>query len=116
MSSKETLEQFGSCSDGLADPRRGNAALQGFHELLMIALCCVLSGGQGAVDMAAFAEAKGPFLRHTAPGGQGFFKRLVIHLKQQRRFSRRRLAGRRPVQILAAPRTNKAKKARARNS
>ena len=63
MSSKETLEQFGSCWEGLDDPRCGNAALHDFHELLMIALCCVLCGGQGAVDMALFAEAKEPFLR-----------------------------------------------------
>jgi predicted transposase YbfD/YdcC len=63
MSGKETLEQFGSCWEGLEDPRCGNAALHDFHELLMIALCCVLCGGQGAVDMAVFAEAKEPFLR-----------------------------------------------------
>ena len=63
MSSKETLEQFGSCWEGLEDPRSGNAALHDFHELLMIALCCVLCGGQGAVDMAVFAESKEPFLR-----------------------------------------------------
>jgi predicted transposase YbfD/YdcC len=63
MSSKETLEQFGPCWEGLEDPRCGNAALHDFHELLMIALCCVLCGGQGAVDMAVFAEAKEPFLR-----------------------------------------------------
>jgi predicted transposase YbfD/YdcC len=63
MSGKETLEQFGSCWEGLEDPRSGNAALHDFHELLMIALCCVLCGGQGAVDMAVFAEAKEPFLR-----------------------------------------------------
>ena len=63
MSRKETLEQFGSCWEGLEDPRSGNAALHDFHELLMIALCCVLCGGQGAVDMAVFAEAKEPFLR-----------------------------------------------------
>jgi predicted transposase YbfD/YdcC len=63
MSSKETLEQFGSCWEGLDDPRCGNAARHDFHELLMIALCCVLCGGQGAVDMAVFAEAKEPFLR-----------------------------------------------------
>ncbi len=63
MSSRETLEQFGSCWEGLDDPRSGNAALHDFHELLMIALCCVLCGGQGAVDMALFAEAKEPFLR-----------------------------------------------------
>lgn len=63
MSIKETLEQFGACWEGVEDPRSGNAALHDFHELLMIALCCVLCGGQGAVDMALFAEAKEPFLR-----------------------------------------------------
>ena len=63
MSKRETLEQFSSCWEGLEDPRRGNASLHDFHELLMIALCCVLCGGQGAVDMAVFAEAKEPFLR-----------------------------------------------------
>jgi len=63
LSRKETLEQFGWCWEGLEDPRSGNAALHDFHELLMIALCCVLCGGQGAVDMALFAEAKEPFLR-----------------------------------------------------
>jgi predicted transposase YbfD/YdcC len=63
VSRKETLEQFGWCWEGLEDPRKGNAALHDFHELLLIALCCVLCGGQGAVDMAVFAEAKEPFLR-----------------------------------------------------
>lgn len=63
MSREETLEQFGSCWEGLEYPRKGNAALHDFRELLMIALCCVLCGGQGAVDMAEFAEAKEPFLR-----------------------------------------------------
>jgi hypothetical protein len=63
MSCKETLEQFASCWEGLDDPRCGNAVLHDFHELLMLALCCVLCGGQGAVDMALFAEAKEPFLR-----------------------------------------------------
>lgn len=59
----ETLEQFASCWEGLEDPRRGNARLRNLHELLMIALCCVLCCGQGAVDMALFAKAKEPFLR-----------------------------------------------------
>lgn len=59
----ETVEQFASCWEGLEDPRSGNARLQDLHELLMIALCCVLCGGQGAVDMALFAKAKEPFLR-----------------------------------------------------
>ena len=57
------MEQFVACFEGLDDPRTGNAALHDFHELLLIALCTVLCGGQGAVDMALFARAKEPFLR-----------------------------------------------------
>lgn len=63
MAYEESLDEFGSCWEGLEDPRKGNAALHDFHELLMIALCSVLCGGQGAVDMALFAEAKEPWLR-----------------------------------------------------
>jgi hypothetical protein len=44
----------------------GNAGLHDFYELLMIALCAVLSGCQGATHMAAFAVAKEPFLRSFA--------------------------------------------------
>jgi predicted transposase YbfD/YdcC len=57
------LEEFGACWEGLEDPRTGNAALHDFHDLLMIALCTVLCGGQNATDMAEFAKAKEPFLR-----------------------------------------------------
>src|ERR1017187_5559566 len=57
------LEDFSLCWEGLEDPRSGNASLHDFHEILMIALCSVLCGGQGAVDMALFAEAKEPLLR-----------------------------------------------------
>ena len=57
------LDEFAACWDGLDDPRTGNAALHDFHELLVIALCSVLCGGQGAVDMALFARSKEPFLR-----------------------------------------------------
>jgi predicted transposase YbfD/YdcC len=57
------LDQFVACFEGLEDPRTGNAGLHDFHELLMIALCAVLCGGQGATHMAAFAMAKEPFLR-----------------------------------------------------
>ena len=60
---EDALDQFAGCWEGLEDPRTGNAGLHDFHELLMIALCTVLCGGQGAVDMARFAEAKEPFLR-----------------------------------------------------
>jgi len=53
------------CWDELDDPRTGNAGLHDFHELLFIALCSVLCGGQGAVDMALFATSKEPFLLAT---------------------------------------------------
>jgi hypothetical protein len=57
------LDRFVACWDGLDDPRTGNAALHDFHEMLAIALCAVLRGGRGAVDMALFAHSKEPFLR-----------------------------------------------------
>jgi predicted transposase YbfD/YdcC len=56
-------EDFETCWEGLEDPRTGNAALHDFHDLLTIALCTVLSGGENATDMAEFAKAKEPFLR-----------------------------------------------------
>ena len=57
------MEEFAACWEELDDPRTGNAALHDFIELLVIALCGVLSGGQGAVDMGLYARAKEPFLR-----------------------------------------------------
>src|SRR5260370_2998340 len=57
------MDGFVECWEGLEDPRTGNAALHAFYELLMIALCTTLCGGQSAVDMALFARAKEPFLR-----------------------------------------------------
>uniref|UniRef100_E6QHJ9 H repeat-associated protein N-terminal domain-containing protein n=1 Tax=mine drainage metagenome TaxID=410659 RepID=E6QHJ9_9ZZZZ len=63
LSNQEPLEQFFVCWEGLENPRSGNAGLPDFHELLVIALCAVLCGGQGAVDMALFARAKESFLR-----------------------------------------------------
>lgn len=52
------MDGFVECWEGLEDPRTGNAALHAFYELLMIALCTTLCGGQSAVDMALFARAK----------------------------------------------------------
>ncbi len=57
------MEQFATWWEGLEDPRTSNAALHDFHELLFIALCAVLCGGQNAVDMAEWARAKEGFLR-----------------------------------------------------
>jgi predicted transposase YbfD/YdcC len=79
------LEQFAACWTGLDDPRSGNAGRYDFHELLMIALCTVLCGGQSAVDMAEFAAAKEPFLRGFLQLKNGLpshdtFSRLFRHL------------------------------------
>ncbi len=57
------VEGFSECFEDLEDPRTGNAGRHDLLEILMIALCTVLSGGQTAVDMALFAREKGPFLR-----------------------------------------------------
>src|SRR5665213_1339088 len=57
------LDRFIECWDGLDDPRTGNAALHDFHEILAIAMCAVLCGAQGSVDMGLFAKSKEPFLR-----------------------------------------------------
>lgn len=57
------MEEFGACWEGLEDPRTGNATLHDLHDLLMIALCSVICGGENAMDMAAFAKAKERSLR-----------------------------------------------------
>jgi predicted transposase YbfD/YdcC len=79
------LDRFVACFEHLEDPRSGNAALHDFHTLLIIALCTVLCGGQGAVDMALFAEAKEPFLREfldlkNGPPSHDTFSRLFRRL------------------------------------
>ena len=79
------MEPFAACWDDLTDPRSGNAGLHDFHELLMIALCAVLCGGQGAVDMARFAREKEEFLRGflrlaNGPPSHDTFSRLFRQL------------------------------------
>ncbi|MEO5368358.1 MAG: ISAs1 family transposase [Magnetococcus sp. WYHC-3] len=57
------MEEFAACFKELDDPRTGNAGQHNLLELLVIALCAVLCGGQTAVDMAEFGLAKEEFLR-----------------------------------------------------
>jgi predicted transposase YbfD/YdcC len=57
------MEAFAACFEGLEDPRTGNAGRHDLLEILMIALCTVLCGGQTAVDMHIFGRAKEGFLR-----------------------------------------------------
>lgn len=56
------MEVFDDCFAELTDPRSGSARRHDLLEILMIALCAVLSGGQTVVDMAVFGEAKQDFL------------------------------------------------------
>ena len=72
------MDGFTACFEGLDDPRRGNAGRHDLLEMLMIALCTVLSGGEDCTDMAEFARVKLGFLRgflkleHGAPSHDTF--------------------------------------------
>jgi hypothetical protein len=57
------MEGFKHCFEGLEDPRTGNAGRHDLLEMLMIALCTVVSGGEDCADMAEFARTKLEFLR-----------------------------------------------------
>jgi predicted transposase YbfD/YdcC len=72
------MDGFTACFEGLADPRTGNAGRHDLLEMLMIALCTVLCGGDDCTDMAEFAHTKLGFLRgflklqHGAPSHDTF--------------------------------------------
>jgi predicted transposase YbfD/YdcC len=72
------MEGFKACFEGLRDPRTGNAGRHDLLEMLMIALCTVLCGGEDCTDMAEFARSKLEFLRgflkleHGAPSHDTF--------------------------------------------
>jgi DDE_Tnp_1-associated/Transposase DDE domain len=57
------MEGLAACFENLEDPRTGNAGLHDLVEIMVIALCTVLCGGQYASDMAMFAREKESFLR-----------------------------------------------------
>ena len=61
------MESLGDCFAELKDPRGAQAKRYDLPEILTIALCAVLAGGQTAVDMAVFAEAKQEFLGRFLP-------------------------------------------------
>lgn len=72
------MEGFAACFAELDDPRTGNAARHTMLEMLVIALCSVLTGGEDCTDTAEFAEIKIDFLRgflelkHGAPSHHTF--------------------------------------------
>ena len=65
------MEDFDEVFEELEDPRTGNAKRHLLHEVLMIALCSVLCGGETCADMALFGRAKRDFLQDflTLPHG-----------------------------------------------
>ena len=64
--------------DGIVDPRRSNATRHDFHEMLVIALMTIISGGETCTDMALFGKSKEEFLRgfmtlrHGVPSHDAF--------------------------------------------
>ena len=77
-------EVAGSFSE-LEDPRCGNAKRHDFSELLFIALCTVMSGGETCVDMALFARTREDFLKsfmrmENDPPSHDTFSRLFRRL------------------------------------
>lgn len=56
------MEEFAACFSDLEDPREDNAR-HSLLEILVIAFCCILCGGEDCSDMAVFGRCKEPFLR-----------------------------------------------------
>jgi predicted transposase YbfD/YdcC len=78
------MEEFVACFSGVSDPRQDNIR-HNLHEILLIALCTMLCGGEDCSDMEEFGRAKYPFLRqflrlkHGIPSHDTFsrvFRRL----------------------------------------
>jgi predicted transposase YbfD/YdcC len=59
------MQAFAAVFDTLEDPRCGNAQRHQLLDILMIALCTVLCGGEGCADMARFGRAKLTFLKQV---------------------------------------------------
>src|SRR5271166_6628981 len=77
---ERAVQNLGDWFAELRDPRGPNAKRHDLPEIMTIALCAVLAGGQTAVDMAVFAEAKQEFL--------GSFLRLKNGVPSHDTFSR----------------------------
>ncbi len=56
------MEELIACFSEVTDPGKNNAR-HNLREILMIALCTMLCGGEDCSDMTLFGEAKEPFLR-----------------------------------------------------
>ena len=58
-----TIEEL----EPLEDPRHGNAERHSLHDILVIALCTILCGGETCTDMALFGHSKRQFLESFLP-------------------------------------------------
>ena len=56
------MDEIAEVFEDLDDPRTGNAKRHLLHEILIIALCTVLCGGETCADMALFGRSKRAFL------------------------------------------------------
>ena len=61
------MGEMGNVFEGLNDPRRVSGQQHSLHDILVIALCTLLCGGETCTDMALFGRAKREFL-------EGFLK------------------------------------------
>lgn len=74
----ERLAGLAALFAGRENPRTGNATQHEPWEILVIALCTTLCGGENCTDMAAFGRAKEPFLhewlllQHGIPSHDSF--------------------------------------------
>ena len=58
-----TIEEL----EPLEDPRHGNAERHSLHDILVIALCTILCGGETCTGMALFGQSKREFLESFLP-------------------------------------------------
>jgi len=82
------MQAFARIFDGVEDPRTSNATRHDLHEMPMIALLCMICGGQTCTDMELFGRSKEAFLRrfmklaHGIPSHDAFSSlfRVLVRL------------------------------------
>lgn len=65
------MQDFTRIFNGVEDPRSSNATLHDLHEMLMIALLCMICGGRTCADMELFGRSKEESLRRFMTLGHG---------------------------------------------
>ena len=57
------MQNYSHVFEGITDRRRRNATRHNLHEMLMIALWTIITGGETCTDMAQYGQEKEGFLR-----------------------------------------------------